>query len=623
MDDPLYDSLRQTRGAFIRTSVLLFVNALLLASSPYLLMVFFDHVTSGTPSFIPAEVLKSVTDLGVGVFESEALVFACVMILLGAVSSWLARLEETEPLACALSAISSWRKNLLQQLLRGRINYFETHSAHEMAARVSDDGITVEILLVTSLKAFAKSLPLLGLMLAALVVSSPVLAIAFFLAAVPFYIVAASFVRADWVRSKRSDQETNHYRHEIQHSLFMLASLKSLSVEDEALDQLAIRAERSDEQALLSRRARGSLAATIVSAKHILRASLVIFGAWLILTKNFSIGPFLMFAIYSELMPAAVIELARCVALARTAAPALERLRGLAASLENGEETEGSRKTSSLPFPDAGALSFEDVALSPGGPIFSAVFEPGELIAVVGTQSSGRSTFGRYLNRLSDPPEGSIQIGRTQLKSFSLALLRQIITLVDRSPYFMTASVRDNLALAIQRDTDLNERSVSKAFSDAGVDFVGDLPDKLDTVIGEMAYRLSDSQTQKLSVARALLRADSRIFFFDEVTAGLEATEARTIFEAVQSLAESGAIVFWVTRRAEEANECDRIVFLEQKPSEVIVTIETPEALLARSEPYRRVLGLRDNRIFPLAQTAPVGSKASSRERNDRPDFSV
>ena len=614
--DPLHTSLRQTRGAFIRTSVLLLIEAVLIAGTPYLVMEFFNHVSSGQSSAIPASLLRELTDVGLTLFQSEAAVYGAALIALGTVLAWLSKLEETAPLSAALSAMSLWRQGLLDQLLRGRLSYFETHSANDLAARLSDDSIIVESLLVASLKAFSKSLPVLLLMLAALVFNSPLLALAFAIVVLAFYAVAASYVRADWVRSKRSEHETAHYRHEIQASLFLLPALKSLSVENEALEALELRSIRSDEQALLSRRARGALSGSVVIAKHLLRAAMLVFGAYLMARGDFSVGPFLMFALYIELMPSAVIELARCVALARSAAPALERLRGLAASLENEEEREGLRKTSSLPFPDAGVLTFEGVTFSIGMPPFDADFEPGEMIGVVGTQSSGRSTFGRLLNRLNDPISGSISIGRTQLKSFGLELLRRTVTLVDHSPYFLTASIRDNLALAIERETDLDDRTVSQALQSAGVDFIGDLPEKLETIIGELAYRLSESEKQRLGVARALLRSSSRIFFFDEVTAGLEASEGRLIFEAAQSLAENGALVFWVTRRADEAIECDRVVFLDQKNGVTTgVSIDAPGALMARSDGYRKVLGLREGYLPLVTPPAPSAPKSNARAR--------
>jgi ABC-type multidrug transport system fused ATPase/permease subunit len=608
--DPLAKSLRSYRASFIRTSVLLFIQAILVAGTPYLLMEFFANRTR----LVPVDVIAKLTEYGLTGFEAEAVTFAAALLFVGLLIAWLSKLEETSPLSAALGAMSLWRNTLLSQLFHGRLSYFETHSPHDLATRLSDDGITVELLLVSSLKAFAKSLPTLVLMLGALAFNSPVLAIAFFVTLIPFYTLASNFVRADWVRSKRSDQETAHYRHEIQHSLQMLASLKSLSVETEALEALELRSYRTDEQALLSRKARGSLAGTIAMTKHVLRAAMLVFAAYLMSIDRFTVGPFLMFVIYVELMPSALVEIARCVALTKTAAPALERLRGLAASLENEEETEGARRTSSLPFPDSGTLVFEDVALNTDVPAFSAEFEPGELIAVVGTQKSGRSSLGRLLNRLNDPLEGTILIGRTALTSFSLELLRRTVTVVDRVPYFMTTTVRENLALAIERETDLDDRSVNEALHAAGVDFVGDLPEKLETVIGESAYRLTESEAQRLGVARALLRSASRIFFFDEVTAGLEPSEARTIFEAAQSLAENGAIVFWVTRRADEAFECDRVVHMEPAGP---VTIETHETLIATSDRYRKVLGLRDARIN--APNPPQVRPPTTRNRSPEP----
>ena len=146
-------------------------------------------------------------------FQASAVTFAAALLFLGFVLSWLSKLEETAPLSASLQAMSLWRKTLLEQLLHGRLRYFETHSANDLATRLSDDAIVVESLLVSSLKAYAKSLPALLLMLGALSYHSPVLAFAFFIAVLPFYAFAHKYVRADWVRSKKSDLETAHYRH--------------------------------------------------------------------------------------------------------------------------------------------------------------------------------------------------------------------------------------------------------------------------------------------------------------------------------------------------------------------------------------------------------------------------
>ncbi|RYZ71640.1 MAG: ABC transporter ATP-binding protein, partial [Proteobacteria bacterium] len=514
----------------------------------------------------------------------------------------------------------------LERLLHGKLTYFQHHSASDLASRLSDDGIVVEALLVSSLRAFAKALPLLLLMMATLAFQSILLAVAFAFAMIPFYSVAAAFVRADWVRSKRSDVETAYYRQEIEYVLNFLPSLKSLSAENEALEGLDLRADRSDEQILLSRRARGSLSATIVAAKHLLRAGLILFGAIMFTQGYAPLGTLVLFAIYIELMPTAVIDLARCVALAKTAAPALERLRSLALSLDHEEETEGGRNTNTLPFPDADTLIFEDVVLTAESAPLAAEFEPGELIAVVGTASSGRTTFGRMLNRLNEPVSGKILIGKTELKRFRLGLLRNTVAVVDKNPYFVTASIRDNLGLAAVKESDLEDRKLSAALHEAGVDFVNDLPEKLDTIIGETAFRLEPAQASKLSLARAFLRPDAKIYYFDEPTQTLETDEAREIFENVEQIAEDGSLVFWVTRRLDEASESDRVLFFERAAGSldanapITITLDTHEALMARSDAYRRTLGLRDR--DKIREKAPKNVAAKRTERS-LPEISV
>jgi ATP-binding cassette, subfamily B, bacterial len=647
MEDPLFASLQKSRGAFVRTSILLFLQSLTIAASPVLVMEFVNRlqlasvtaaselVTAHPSPIIPEVFLKSAHESGFQGLSAEALVLACGLAFLALFGAWLARLEETQPLASALEAVRTWRHDLLEKLLRGKLSYFENHSPSELASRLSDDSIIVEALLVSSLRAFAKAFPLLLLMMAALAFQSVILACAFAFAMIPFYSVAAAFVRADWVRSKRSDVETGYYRQEIEHVLHLLPSLKSLSAEAEALEGLDIRADRSDEQILLSRKARGSLSATIVAAKHILRAGLIVFGAVMFANGFAPLGTLVLFAIYIELMPTSVIDLARCVALARTAAPALERLRSLAVSLDHEEETEGAQNTSSLPFPDADVLRFENVLLNQKSQPLSAEFEPGELIAVVGTASSGRTTFGRMLNRLSEPEAGKILIGKTELKRFRLGLLRNTVAVVDRKPFFATTSIRENLGFAAEKQADLEDRKISAALHSAGVDFINDLPEKLETVIGETAYRLDDSQAARLSLARAFLRTEAKIYYFDEPTLALETEEARDVFESVQRIAEDGALVFWVTRRLDEASESDRVLFFERHGSAadaeapITITLDTHESLMERSDSYRRTLGLRDRKSSTVAAgnsgsgSTPAPSTGQKRSEVPHPEISV
>ena len=645
MQDPLYQSLRNTRGAFFRTSLLLFMQALTIAASPLLVMEFMNRLHAAslkfgtgaegiTPSpFLPDVFLTTAARLGFQGLSAEALLLAVGLAGLALIGAWLARLEETQPLASVLEAMRSWRHALLERLLHGKLTYFQAQEVSDLSSRLSDDGIVVEALLVSSLRAFAKALPLLLLMTGALAFQSLTLAAAFALAMIPFYSVASTFVRADWVRSKRSDVETAFYRREIEHILTLLPSLKSLSAEAEALEGLDIRADRSDDQVLLSRRARGSLSATITAAKHLLRAGLIVFGAFMFTQGLAPLGTLVLFAIYIELMPTSVIDLARCVALARTAAPALERLRSLAVSLDHEEETEGAQNTSSLPFPDADVLRFEDVVITPKSAPFSAEFEPGEVVAVVGTSASGRTTFGRLLNRLLEPNAGRILIGRTELKRFRLNLLRRVVAVVDKQPYFVPASIRENLALAANRDSDLDERKLNDALRAANVDFISDLPEKFETVIGETAYKLDPAQASKLNLARAFLRPDARIFYFDESTLNLETDDARDLFESAVLKAEQGALVFWVTRRLDEASEADRVLFFERQgatnepEAPIQITLDTHEALLARSDGYRRTLGLRDRKSEAATSQGPTagspGGTGQKRSELPHPEISV
>ena len=130
-------------------------------------------------------------------------------------------------------------------------------------------------------------------------------------------------------------------------------------------------------------------------------------------------------------------------------------------------------------------------------------------------------------------------------------------------------------------------------------------------MIGEGAYQLTREQDAKLNIARAFLRSESRVFFFDEPTADLDPESARIVFESVHLLAERGAVVFWVTRRLDEAAESDRVIFF---PSAKYTSprIDSHDALLANEEAYRRAFGLRERASRPPREPSAQRSKKRS-----------
>jgi ABC-type multidrug transport system fused ATPase/permease subunit len=288
----------------------------------------------------------------------------------------------------------------------------------------------------------------------------------------------------------------------------------------------------------------------------------------------------------------------------------LDRIEALFRDLEGEGETQGTQAFVSLPFPDATTLHFENVSFAyPNAPFllqnFTTSFQAGELIALMGPSGSGRTTFGRLINRLLDPVEGRIAIGRTDLRRFKLEVLRTYVTVVDPEPFFIPGTVRENLLLGAET-SEIREQQISEVLHATNAyDFVQALPEKLETLIGEGGFELSTSQQRRLSLARAFLRDQAQIFVLDEPTAGLDPDSAASVIESIHRLAERGAMVFWITNRLEEIPLADRVVVFHRNRNPLV---GTHTELMARDAMYRSYF-------------VPLESPRGAREKKPRPEL--
>lgn len=606
--DPLSTQLAFARSRLVGAGLLLLLQSAVFVALPWPLKLVFDVLSTGAPSELGLW-LSQHAPRGFTPFSWELTVASLAFLVLAAIASLLTWREHAVTSEVALGIVNGVRHDLLAQLLKGRLKYVAAHRPEELSLRLSEDTHAIESVLVSGLRSAARALPSLLLLTGVLVALETRLAFLLLLSIVPFYFLASSLERRTRVHRRRSEQEAEHFEHEIQRTLRHLSGVKSMAIEDAALGALEARSYAATDHEADSRRAIGVLLSSVLSMKSAMRALVTIVGGYAVARSQITLGTLALVFAYVETIDGSILELGRFMSNWRGAQPALSRLRELSHELDEEEEIEGAKNTSSLPLPDSDILTLDRVVLSPGTKPFSAEFEPGELIALVGASGSGKSLFGQALNRLIDPVSGTITIGNTDVKRYRLKLLRTTVTVVDRKPFFVRGSIRDNLRLAAPSEADVDDQYLNEALHAAAVDFIGNLPEKLETVIGEGAYPLTVDQVARLHVARAFLRFDSRVFFFDEPTADLEPEEARTVFESMRLLTERGAIVFWVTRRLDEAAESDRVLYFQSaKDSEP--RLEPHDVLMASDEAYRRIFGLRERLVRPgapaPAETGPT-----------------
>jgi ATP-binding cassette subfamily C protein CydCD len=225
----------------------------------------------------------------------------------------------------------------------------------------------------------------------------------------------------------------------------------------------------------------------------------------------------------------------------------------------------------------------------------------GERVGIVGPSGSGKSSIVRLLLRLYDPAQGSVRVGRQDLRALDPAALRRMIAVVAQDTYLFHGTVEANLRLG---QPDATEAEIVAATRAANAhDFITTLPDGYQTIIGERGALLSGGQRQRIAIARALLR-DAPILVLDEALSSVDAENEAVIQQALDRLMQ-GRTTLICAHRLSSVIGADRILVLE---AGAVAQSGSHAALIAADGPYRRLMApqLADSRSddFDVADTA-------------------
>jgi ABC-type multidrug transport system fused ATPase/permease subunit len=204
---------------------------------------------------------------------------------------------------------------------------------------------------------------------------------------------------------------------------------------------------------------------------------------------------------------------------------------------------------------------------------------PGQMVALVGSSGAGKSTVASLVARLYDVDSGSVRLSGTDVRDVTFASLKETVGVVTQDGHLFHESIRSNLTLAAP---DADDDQLWDALRRARLaDVVADMPDGLDTVVGERGYRLSGGQRQRLTIARLLL-GSSRVVVLDEATASLDSESEAAVQQALtEALAGRTSIV--IAHRLSTIRAADQILVVEDGR---IVERGTHTQLLARRGRY-------------------------------------
>jgi subfamily B ATP-binding cassette protein MsbA len=212
--------------------------------------------------------------------------------------------------------------------------------------------------------------------------------------------------------------------------------------------------------------------------------------------------------------------------------------------------------------------------------------QAGTMVALVGESGGGKSTLTKLLPRFHDPSAGSVLWDGIDLKDATLSSLRRQIALVTQETVLFNDTVRHNIAYGKPEATDQEVQEAAQiAFAH---EFIREMPNGYDTIVGERGIFLSGGQRQRLAIARAIL-VNAPVLILDEATSALDAESERLVQRAISNLIRNRTTIV-IAHRLSTIRRADRIVVMEAGR---IIEIGTHAELLSRDGQYRKLYELQ------------------------------
>jgi ATP-binding cassette subfamily B protein len=398
------------------------------------------------------------------------------------------------------------------------------------------------------------------------------------------FIVAFRYGRKNRPASQEVQQRIAELTAEVEENVGGIRLVKAFAREERQLGRVRDKAARVFEQSMVSTRLRAFYNPFIGFLPNLGLAVVLLVGGRQAIRGSITIGEFVAFYGYVQVLVGPVRMLGIALGMAQRAVASGARVFEV---LDRQPQMTVPEGAPDLPAGD-GHVALRGVSFTYEGaeePVLDGIdldVPAGRTIALVGGTGSGKSTLVSLLPRLYDPSAGSVSIDGADVSEVRLESLRSQVGLVSDDPFLFSDTIRNNIAYARE---DASQETVEDAARRADIhDFIAGLPEGYDTLVGERGMTLSGGQRQRVAIARALVM-DPRVLILDDATSSVDASTEAAIKRALRELME-GRTTFIIGHRLSTIALADEIVVLEGGR---IAERGSHEELVEASELYREI----------------------------------